>query len=123
MAFSYSDDIHFALVLVSVLTCLLFLAFRFASAPTARSKALVALRAGSLGMLILILLNPVRLLQVKRARPAPTAVFLIDRSRSMSLEAPVSRRRGSTSLSVAPTPSCPSIAGLRSRCMVSAVSW
>ena len=91
MAFSYSDDIHFALVLVSVLTCLLFLAFRFASAPTARSKALVALRAGSLGMLILILLNPVRVLQVKRAGPAPTAVFLIDRSRSMSLEAPVSR--------------------------------
>jgi uncharacterized membrane protein len=91
MTLSYSDDIHFSLVLVSVLAGLLFLAFRFASAPTARSKALVTLRAAALSVLILILLNPVRVQQVKRAGPAPTAVFLIDGSRSMSLEAPVSR--------------------------------
>ena len=50
MAFSYSDDIHFALVLVSVLTCLLLLAFRFASSPGARSMALLALRAGPWGL-------------------------------------------------------------------------
>ena len=52
----------------------------------ARSKALLALRAAALVLLVLILFNPVRVQQVKRPGPAPTAVFLLDESRSMSLE-------------------------------------
>jgi uncharacterized membrane protein len=52
---------------------------------------LLALRAASLSVLVLILLNPVRVQQVKRTGPQPTAVFLLDESRSMGLEAPTSR--------------------------------
>ena len=74
----------------SSLACWL-LAFRFASAPRARSKGLLALRAAALGVLVLILLDPVRVQTEKRAGPEPTAVFLLDQSRSMSLETPISR--------------------------------
>ncbi len=91
MSWSPAIDSRFAFVLAAVLVGLLFLAFRFASAPSARSKALLALRAAALGVLVLILLNPVRVQQVKRTGPAPTAVFLLDESRSMSLETPISR--------------------------------
>ena len=90
MTWSHSLDGWFS-VLAMVLVGLLFLAFRFASAPSARSKALLALRATALGALVLILLDPVRVQQVQRAGPAPTAVFLLDESRSMGLEAPSSR--------------------------------
>ena len=93
MVWSYPQEGRFYVVLAAGLVCLLFLAFRFASAPTARSKVLVTLRAGAMGVVVLILLDPVRIEQLKRAGPAPTAVFLIDGSRSMSLEAPVSRAR------------------------------
>jgi uncharacterized membrane protein len=93
MIWSNAHEGRFYVVLAIGLVGLLFLAFRFASAPTARSKSLVTLRAAALSVLVLILLNPVRVEQVKRAGPAPTAVFLIDGSRSMSLEAPVSRAR------------------------------
>jgi len=88
---SHPHDGRFYLALAVGLAGLVFLAFRFASAPSARSKTLLALRAAALGVLFLILLNPVRVEQVKRAGPAPMAVFLFDESRSMSLEAPVSR--------------------------------
>ena len=90
MTWSHSLDGRFSL-LAAVLVGLLFLAFRFASASSARSKALFALRAMALGVLVLILLDPVRVQEVKRAGPAPTAVYLLDESRSMGLEAPRSR--------------------------------
>ena len=44
-------------------------------------------------MLLLILLNPSREEHTTRPGPQPTAVFLIDESRSMSLESPRSRSR------------------------------
>ena len=44
-----------------------------------------------LGMLVLILLNPTRVQETRQTGPQPGAVFLLDRSRSMSLEAPESR--------------------------------
>ncbi len=91
MGWSYPDAFPFYLVLSLGLAGFLLLAFRFAAAPGARSKALVALRASTLGILVLILINPVRIREEKRAGPAPTAVFLLDVSRSMSLEAPISR--------------------------------
>jgi uncharacterized membrane protein len=90
MNWSHSLDGRFSW-LVAVLVGLLFLAFRFASAPSARSKALAALRAAALGVLLMILLDPVHVKEVKRTGPAPTAVFLLDESRSMGLEAPLSR--------------------------------
>jgi hypothetical protein len=90
MTWSHSLDGRFALLTV-VLVILLVLAFRFASAQLARSKGLLALRAAALGVLILILLDPIRVREEKRPGPAPTAVFLLDESRSMSLESPISR--------------------------------
>ncbi len=91
MTWSPSFDGRFAVVLAVGLAGLLFLAFRLASAPSARSTTLLALRAAALGVLVLILLNPMRVQQVKLAGPAPTAVFLLDESRSMSLETPITR--------------------------------
>ena len=44
-----------------------------------------------LGVLVLILLNPTREEHEKQQGPRPTALFLLDRSRSMSLESPTSR--------------------------------
>ena len=81
----------FYLLLALGLVGLLFLAFRLASAPSARSKALVALRASALGTLVLILLNPTRVQEARQTGPQPGAVFLIDESRSMSLESPRTR--------------------------------
>src|SRR5690349_7741948 len=79
------------LALAAALAALVFIAFRFAPAAGARRGTLVALRAAAVGVLVLILLNPLRVRQEKRAGPPPTAVFLLDESRSMSLEAPTSR--------------------------------
>ena len=52
---------------------------------------LLVLRALALGVLVLILLNPVRVNTTQYRGPEPAAIFLIDESRSMSLEKPVSR--------------------------------
>jgi uncharacterized membrane protein len=90
MTWSHSFDGRF-LWLVVVLAGLLFLASWLAVAASARSKVLIALRAAVLGVLVLILLNPARVRQVKRVGPRPSAVFLVDSSRSMSLEAPEDR--------------------------------
>ncbi len=76
----------------------LFLAFRFAAAPNARSKAIVALRAAALGTLMLILLNPTRVQETRQTGEQPAAIFLIDASRSMSLEAPKSRAQSGSEL-------------------------
>ena len=91
MTWSPTLDGQSSPVLAAALAALVFVAFRFAPAAGARSGALVALRAAAVGVLVLILLNPSRVQEEKRAGPPPTAVFLLDESRSMSLEAPTSR--------------------------------
>ena len=88
----------FFLLLAIGLVSLLVLAFRLASAPNARSKALVALRASALGTLVLILLNPTRVQEARQTGPQPGAVFLLDQSRSMSLEAPRTRAQAAGDL-------------------------
>ncbi|HKI19000.1 MAG TPA: hypothetical protein VKA15_14025, partial [Isosphaeraceae bacterium] len=91
MVWYHPYDIRFYLALDVGLVGLLVLASRFASAPSARGKALLALRASTLAVLVLILLNPTRVKQTRHTGPEPEAVFLLDRSRSMSLETPASR--------------------------------
>jgi len=91
MVWSHPFDGRFYVVLAAGLVGLLILAFRFASAPGARSNALLALRAAALGVLVLILLNPTRVKPTRHTGPEPAAVFLLDESRSMSLESPASR--------------------------------
>ena len=53
----------------------------------------LALRAAALGVLVVILLNPTRVERVQHTGPQPTALFLLDESRSMSLESPTSRSK------------------------------
>jgi len=91
MVWSHPHDGQFYLVLAMGLAGLLVLAFRFAVAKSARSHALLALRATALGILVLISLNPTRVEHVKHTGPAPTALFLLDESRSMSLDSPTTR--------------------------------
>ncbi|MFI5454521.1 MAG: hypothetical protein ACHRXM_03635 [Isosphaerales bacterium] len=91
MVWSHPHDGQFYLVLAVGLAGLLVLAFRFAASTSARSHALLALRATALGVLVVILLNPTRVKHVKHTGPVPTALFLLDRSRSMSLESPTTR--------------------------------
>ncbi len=93
MVWSHPHDGGFYLVLAVGVVGLLVVAFRFRSAAGARSKGLLALRAAAIGVLFLILLNPMRVREDKRTGPTPAAVFLLDESRSMSLEAPRSRAR------------------------------
>jgi uncharacterized membrane protein len=91
MIWSHPHESQFYFWVAVVLVGLLFVACRFASRPIARTRSIIVLRAAVLGMLLLVLLNPVRIQNVKRAGPEPTAVFLVDASRSMSLESPISR--------------------------------
>ncbi len=91
MVWSHPHEASFYLVLAVGLAGLLVLAFRFAATQRARSKVLLALRAAALGVLVLILLNPTRAKHEKHTGPQPTAFFLLDESRSMSLESPTSR--------------------------------
>src|ERR1017187_1769732 len=98
MVWSNPHNNLFFLVLALGLLGLLVLAFRFARAPKARSKALLALRACALGVLVLILLNPTRVREARRTGPTPGAVFLLDESRSMSLETPRSRAQSARDL-------------------------
>jgi hypothetical protein len=91
MVWSPSHDARLYLVLGVGLAGLLVLAFRFAGARNARSPALLALRALAVAVLFLILLNPTRVEHERHDGPRRPAVFLIDGSRSMSLESPMSR--------------------------------
>ena len=91
MIWSHPYDGRFYVGLAAGLVFLLVVAFRFASGPVARGKTLIALRAAALCVLVLILLNPVHVEHVTRAGPPASAIFLIDESRSMSLESPTSR--------------------------------
>jgi hypothetical protein len=91
MTWSHPYDTRFCLTFAAGLLALVFLAFRLGSRHSARSKSIIALRAAELAVLILIVLNPIKIERVERPGPLPSAIFLIDESRSMSLEAPNSR--------------------------------
>jgi len=91
MFWSHPHDGRFYLVLALGLVGFLVIASRFASATAARSKVLLALRGLALGVLVLILLNPVQVNETSYRGPEPAAIFLLDESRSMSLEKPASR--------------------------------
>ncbi len=91
MTFSPSLDIRFFIVLALVLAGLLVLAHRLARGPSARGLGLILLRALTLSILVLILLDPIQIRRDLRPGPPPTAIFLLDGSRSMSLEAPIAR--------------------------------
>jgi uncharacterized membrane protein len=69
----------------------LLLARRLARAPSARSWLLLALRAGVLTILAGILLNFVRVTETRLPPRLPVIVYLVDGSRSMALDRPVSR--------------------------------
>ncbi len=93
MGWSHPHEGRFYLVLAIALAGLLALASRLARAPSARAKTLLALRGLAIGVLVLILLNPVRVNEVRYRGAEPPAIFLLDESRSMGLEAPRSRAR------------------------------
>ena len=57
------------------------------------ATAIFALRSAAIALVVLILLDPVRVEQVEHAGPAPSAIFLVDESQSMTLEAPLSRTK------------------------------
>src|SRR4051812_32693349 len=86
---AYSTGSYLAIALA--LAALLLLAWRAASAASARSVVLLGLRAAALGVLLVILLDPVRVREARRPPQRPVAVILFDESRSMGLERPVNR--------------------------------
>ena len=90
MTWSHPHDGRFYLVLALGLAGFLVVAWRLAAVPGARQSA-AGSPALALGVLVLILLNPVRINTTQYRGPEPAAIFLIDESRSMSLEKPVSR--------------------------------
>ena len=91
MTWSPLLDIRFFVVLALALAGLLVLAHRLARGPGARGLGLILLRGLTLSILVLILLNPIQIERDLRPGPPPTAVFLLDGSRSMSLETPITR--------------------------------
>src|SRR5262245_8280869 len=91
MTWSHPYNAGSYLALALGLAGLLLLARRLATSPGARSVPLALLRAAVLAILVLILLNPVRSAAVRRPGPEPAAIYLLDGSRSMALEAPASR--------------------------------
>jgi uncharacterized membrane protein len=91
MEWSRPHAIEFAAALGLGLLGLLMLARRASRSPDARSLTLVILRASALTILVLILLDPVRTIETRIPGERPTAVYLVDGSRSMGLERPSSR--------------------------------
>jgi hypothetical protein len=91
MTWSHPHDGWFYVAVALGILVFLFLAFRFAESAKARSSLLWALRTAALGVLLLILINPTRVDREKHKGPPPRALYLIDESRSMSLESPTSR--------------------------------
>ncbi len=83
--------VELALLLCAVVLALLVLARSSASAPAARSWILLFLRASVLAGLVLILLGPSRVREIREPGRDPSVVYLIDASRSMALGAPESR--------------------------------
>ena len=107
MSWSPFLDFRFYVVLGLGLAGLLALAQRLARAPSARTMGLVALRGLILSILIVILLNPIRTERELRPGPAPSAIFLLDGSRSMGLEAQTRVARLGPARSSVPDRSCP----------------
>ena len=98
MVWSFDHNFGVYLIVAAGLVALLAFDFGFGATRNARSEALAALRLMALATLLLILLNPSREEHQIRPGPQPTAVFLIDESRSMSLESPTSRSQAAQQL-------------------------
>lgn len=81
------------LAIVAIVGLLLFAARRLALSDTARSAWLLALRVLAIALLLVLLANPVRVDELRQPDRLPSAMFLVDASRSMALEYPVSRLR------------------------------
>src|SRR4051794_26548516 len=86
MEWSRPHAIEFAAAIGLGLLGLLMLARGVARSPDARSVVLLGLRGSALAILVVILLDPSRTVETRIPGEKPTAVFLIDGSRSMSLE-------------------------------------
>lgn len=91
MEWSPSQPSTYYIALAVGLGASLFLARRLATIPAARSLLLLALRTAILAMLFFILLEPVRVTEDHLPPQPARAVYLVDRSRSMGLDRPVSR--------------------------------
>jgi uncharacterized membrane protein len=91
MEWSRPNAIEFIAAVGLASLALLMLARRVARSPEARSLTLVLLRATALAVLVAILLDPVRTIETRIPGDRPTAVFLVDGSRSMGLERPSTR--------------------------------
>ena len=91
MVWSHPHPGEFAAAVGLGLIGLVLLARRLARSTDARSLTLAGLRAASLVLLVMILLDPVRTVETRIPGERPNAVFLVDGSRSMSLERPSSR--------------------------------
>ena len=91
MEWSRPHAIEFAAAIGLGLLGLLMLARRVARSPDARSIVLLVLRGSALAILVVILLDPIRTIETRIPGEKPTAVYLIDGSRSMSLERPSTR--------------------------------
>jgi uncharacterized membrane protein len=91
MEWSHPNPMEFSAAIGLVSLALLMLARRAARSPDARSLLLVALRASALAVLVAILLDPVRTIETTIPGDRPTAIFLVDGSRSMGLERPTTR--------------------------------
>jgi uncharacterized membrane protein len=84
-----SIAVYFGLMLA--LLAFLVLARIFARSPTARSWWLFILRLGVLAVLLTLLLNPVRTAETRLPPTMPQVFYLVDCSRSMALDKPLSR--------------------------------
>ncbi len=91
MEWSPSHSASYYLALAALVVASLLLARRFAKIATARSLLLLGLRAAVLTVLFLILLEPVRVTETRAPAQPAKAVYLVDCSRSMALEQPISR--------------------------------
>ena len=98
MVWSHPYNSFFFILLALGLAGITCPGVRLATAPNARSKAIIVLRALAIGTLVLILLNPTHVQETRQTGPQPAAVFLLDESRSMGLEAPRSRAQAGLEL-------------------------
>jgi len=79
------------LTFIAVCAAHLWLARRQARSPVARNWWFVVLRAAVLGLLLLVLLNPSQVTEAELPPQPSDLVFLVDCSKSMGLDRPVSR--------------------------------
>jgi uncharacterized membrane protein len=91
MQWSSPHSTGYFVAIASGLVLLLLLARRLATSATARSPLLLLLRAGALGVLLVILLDPVRVSETRLPPRPPSVAYLIDGSRSMALDRPQRR--------------------------------